>query len=111
MLRLGHGSSGAPAALPSNPLIEIDHYGERLIGCIEWNRWSWPDSKRLFMALPDEDLQALKTTIKRACKKPRWGIGVHSGASCVAGSIDRKGLVVGGLSLTLNSRAGAQVPN
>jgi hypothetical protein len=24
------------------PLIEIDHYGERLIGCIECNRWTWP---------------------------------------------------------------------
>ncbi len=24
------------------PLIEIDHYGERLIGCIECNRWGWP---------------------------------------------------------------------
>jgi hypothetical protein len=23
------------------PLIEIDHYGERLVGCIECNRWSW----------------------------------------------------------------------
>jgi len=22
-------------------LIEIDHYGERLVGCIECNRWSW----------------------------------------------------------------------
>jgi protein-arginine kinase activator protein McsA len=21
-------------------LIEIDHYGERLVGCIECNRWS-----------------------------------------------------------------------
>jgi hypothetical protein len=24
------------------PLIEIDHYGERLIGCIECNRWGRP---------------------------------------------------------------------
>ena len=31
------------------PLIEIDHYGERLIGCIECNRWSWPEGGRLFM--------------------------------------------------------------
>src|SRR5215472_9038300 len=22
-------------------LIEIDHYGERLVGCVECNRWSW----------------------------------------------------------------------
>jgi hypothetical protein len=33
-------------------LIEIDHYGERLIGCIDCNRWSWEGSKRLFMELP-----------------------------------------------------------
>ena len=26
------------------PLIEIDYYGERLIGCIECNRWSWRGS-------------------------------------------------------------------
>jgi hypothetical protein len=35
-------------------LIEIDHYGERLIGRIECNRWSRPRSKRLFMELPEE---------------------------------------------------------
>ncbi len=42
------------------PLIEIDHYGELLIGCVECNRWSWKGSKRLFMELPEEDLQALR---------------------------------------------------
>jgi len=41
----------------NGPLIEIDHYGERLVGCIECNRWSWQGSKRLFMELPDEDLR------------------------------------------------------
>jgi hypothetical protein len=41
------------------PLIEIDHYGERLIGCIECNRWTWPGSDKPFMALPEDDLQAL----------------------------------------------------
>jgi len=40
-------------------LIEIDHYGDRLIGCIKCNRWSWPGSDKPFMALPDDDLQAL----------------------------------------------------
>jgi hypothetical protein len=37
--------------------MEIDHYGERLVGCIECNRWmrnGW-----LFRQLPDEDLEAL----------------------------------------------------
>jgi len=47
------------------PLIKIDHYGQRLIGCIECNRWSWPDSKHLFMALPEDDLAALKDMAKR----------------------------------------------
>jgi hypothetical protein len=44
----------------SRQLIEIDHYGERLIGCSDCNRWSWQGSKRLFMELPEEDLQALR---------------------------------------------------
>jgi hypothetical protein len=41
------------------PLLQIDHYGERLIGCIECNRWGWPGSSNAFMALREEDLQAL----------------------------------------------------
>jgi uncharacterized protein with PIN domain len=49
----------------NGPLIEIDHYGERLVGCIECNRWSWQGSKRLFMELPDEDLEALRTMVLR----------------------------------------------
>ena len=40
-------------------LIEIDYYGERLIGCIECNRWTWRGSKHLIMELPEEDLEAL----------------------------------------------------
>jgi hypothetical protein len=40
------------------PLIEIDHYGEVLIGCMECNRWGWPGSDRPFMALPEDDLHA-----------------------------------------------------
>jgi hypothetical protein len=42
------------------PLIEIDHYGERLVGCVECNRWSWRGSHRLFMELPEQDLAALR---------------------------------------------------
>ena len=41
------------------PLIEIDHYGERLIGCIECNRWGRPEDTTLPMQLLEEDLQAL----------------------------------------------------
>jgi uncharacterized protein with PIN domain len=40
------------------PLIKIDHYSERLIGCIKCNRWGWEGSA-LFMELPEDDLQAL----------------------------------------------------
>ena len=39
-------------------LIEIDFYGERMVGCIECNRWTrdgW-----LFIHLPEEDLEALR---------------------------------------------------
>jgi hypothetical protein len=39
-------------------MTEIDHYGERLIGCIECNRWT--RDQWLFMQLPEEDLEALK---------------------------------------------------
>jgi hypothetical protein len=41
------------------PLIEIDHYGVRLIGCIECNRWGWPRSDKPIMALSEDDLQVL----------------------------------------------------
>ena len=46
------------------PLIEIDHYGERLIGRIECNRWSWPEGGRLFMELPEDDLEALRERVR-----------------------------------------------
>ena len=46
--------------LCNGPLMEIDRYGERLVGCIECNRWSWRGSNRLFMELPEEDLAALR---------------------------------------------------
>ena len=42
------------------PLIEIDNYGERLLGCIECNRWTWHGSKQP-IELPEDDLKALKT--------------------------------------------------
>jgi hypothetical protein len=42
------------------PLIEIDHYGERLVGCIECNRWTWSRSGQLMTELPKEDLEALR---------------------------------------------------
>jgi hypothetical protein len=44
-------------------IIEIDHYGQRLIGCLDCNRWSWEGSKRLFMELPEQDLQDLRERV------------------------------------------------
>jgi hypothetical protein len=41
------------------PLIEIDHYGERLTGCIECNTWT--GGKIAFVVeLSIEDIQALR---------------------------------------------------
>jgi hypothetical protein len=41
------------------PLVEIDNYSERLIGCIECNQWTWRGSKRL-IALPHRMLLAMR---------------------------------------------------
>jgi Zn-finger nucleic acid-binding protein len=49
-------------------LIEIDHYGQRLIGCVECNRWTWRGSTdHLIMQLPEEDIDALRR--RRAAKR------------------------------------------
>jgi hypothetical protein len=42
------------------PLIEIDYYGERLIGCVECNRWGRPGDDTLTMQLCEDDLEALR---------------------------------------------------
>ena len=44
----------------NGPLIEIDHYGEVLIGCIHCNRWGHPGDKRLIMELLEDDIEALR---------------------------------------------------
>ena len=47
------------------PLSEIDRFGERLVGCIECNRWTWPDTvETIFMSLPQDDLAVLKSRVK-----------------------------------------------
>ena len=46
-------------------LIEIDHYGERLIGCIECNRWGRPEDATLPMQLREDDLEALRSRKRR----------------------------------------------
>lgn len=45
-------------------LIEIDRFGERLIGCLECNLWTWPTSENVSMALPEDDLNALRKRVK-----------------------------------------------
>ena len=47
------------------PLIAIDHYGERLIGCIECNRWGRPGDDTLPMQLCEDDLEALRVARAR----------------------------------------------
>jgi hypothetical protein len=42
------------------PLIEIDHYGQMPVGCIDCNRWGHPGDVKLIMKLKDSDLEALK---------------------------------------------------
>jgi hypothetical protein len=45
------------------PLIEIDRFGERLIGCVLCNLWRWPSSPSISMALPEADLVALRKRV------------------------------------------------
>jgi hypothetical protein len=42
---------------------------ERLIGCIECNRWSWRGGDRLFMELSEEDLEALRAVKKETAPR------------------------------------------
>jgi hypothetical protein len=45
----------------NRPLIEIDYYGERLIGCIECNRWGRPgDATALLIQLLEDDLETIR---------------------------------------------------
>ena len=47
-------------------LMEIDHYGQRLVGCVECNRWTRMGSEHAIMQLPEEDIDALRR--RRATK-------------------------------------------
>jgi hypothetical protein len=53
-------------------LVEIDNYGERLIGCIDCNRWGRPGDKTLVMELLEDDLQALS-------RVPFWQFAIVEG--------------------------------
>jgi hypothetical protein len=42
-------------------LIEISRLGERLVGCVECNRWTWPYvSEGVSLELPEEDIWAVR---------------------------------------------------
>ena len=42
VVKLLRGDDVETCSRCKRPLIEIDHYGERLIGCLECNRLGWP---------------------------------------------------------------------
>jgi hypothetical protein len=42
------------------PLIQIDRYGERWIGCIYCNKWGKPGDRNFVMELSEEDLATLR---------------------------------------------------
>jgi hypothetical protein len=41
------------------PMIEVDNYGQRLIGCVGCNRWARFGSEDV-IELPEEDIEALR---------------------------------------------------
>jgi uncharacterized Zn finger protein (UPF0148 family) len=47
------------------PLIEVDRYGELLVGCVDCNRWGHPGDKKLTMEMHEDDLEALRESRKR----------------------------------------------
>jgi hypothetical protein len=48
-----------------HPLMEIDRYGEGLIGCIDCNRWGLPGDKKLTLEMLEDDLEALRASVRR----------------------------------------------
>jgi hypothetical protein len=40
--------------------MQIDYYGEVLVGCIHCNRWGHPGDDKLIMELLESDLEALR---------------------------------------------------
>jgi hypothetical protein len=41
-------------------LIQIDYYGEVLVGCVDCNRWGKPHDENLVMELMEADPEALR---------------------------------------------------
>jgi hypothetical protein len=45
--------------------MKIDHYGEVLIGCAHCNYWGRPGDKRPIMEMLEDDLEALRASVRR----------------------------------------------
>lgn len=46
------------------PLIEIDYYGDRLIGCVECNKWGRISDKQRVLELKEDDLAAVRERVR-----------------------------------------------
>lgn len=49
----------------NRPLMRIDHYGEKLIGYIDCNRWGRLGDKKLIMEMLADDLEALRASVRQ----------------------------------------------
>ena len=47
------------------PLMEIDYYGQVLVGCVDCNRWGHPGDKQLIMEVHEDDIEALRASVRR----------------------------------------------
>jgi hypothetical protein len=45
--------------------MRIGQNGEVLIGCIDCNRWGHPGDKKFIMDMMEEDLKALRASVRR----------------------------------------------
>ena len=58
-------------SLCEGELIEIDRFGERLVGCVVCNIWRWRSSPSVSMALPEANLAALRKRVGTSAEKKR----------------------------------------
>jgi hypothetical protein len=48
-----------------HPLMEVDCYGEVLIGCIDCNRWGHSGDEEFTLEMLEDDLEALRVSVRR----------------------------------------------
>jgi hypothetical protein len=66
----------APKECPAckGRLIEIDYYGQRLLGCAECNRWGLAHGEEPYlMEMPEDDLEALRDRVRAKAHAPTHG--------------------------------------